>query len=137
MAYSFNRVILLGNMGQDAETRTTPKCTITTFSLATSESYKKKDSEDWQTTTEWHRVTAFNLPESYTKKLTKGAKLLVEGKIKYEEYNDQDGQKKKVTKIYANQIVFADRSKKEGEADSGEPIYSTKVQDEPDNDLPF
>jgi len=98
----FNKVLLIGNLGQDPELRMTPNQTeVVTFSLATSKKYQG------QTTTQWHKVIVYGKQakpcHSYLKK---GSKCLVEGEINYRSWNDQQGQKKYVTEIIADNVRF-------------------------------
>ena len=72
MAFSLNKMMLIGNLGNDAENRfTTNNLSVTTFSLATSRSYKGKDG-NWVNETTWHNVVGYNLPDFYKEGLKKG-----------------------------------------------------------------
>ncbi|HEX3074461.1 MAG TPA: single-stranded DNA-binding protein [Ignavibacteriales bacterium] len=76
MAFSVNKAILVGNLGQDAEVRTTQSnLEITRFSLATTRSWKNKDGE-WQNETTWHNIVAFNLSDYYKEQLKKRQEIL-------------------------------------------------------------
>lgn len=102
MAFSLNKVQLIGNLGQDAETRFTSNNTpVTSFSIATTRSYKGKD-ENWVNETTWHNVVAWNLSEFYQKALKKGKKFYIEGRIQTRSYEDKEGVKKYVTEIIAD-----------------------------------
>ena len=105
MAFSVNKVQLLGNIGKDVEFKTTPNGTpLAKFSLATQESFKNK-SDQWEERTEWHTVECWQkLAEFANKHLTKGSKIYIEGKIKTESY-EKDGATRYITKIIANEIV--------------------------------
>lgn len=111
MSYSLNKVLLIGNLGADAETSYTQNSNtpITKFRLATTRSYKKND--EWVNETEWHRITAFNLPEYIQAALKKGAKVYVDGRLTYNEYV-KDDQKIRFTDIIANEIILLDKSTK-------------------------
>jgi len=99
---SINRVILLGNVGADPDIRHTQNGdTVATFSLATSESWKDKDTGERKERTEWHRIVVFNqatakVVEQYVKK---GSKVGVEGMIKTRKYTDKDGIERYTTEI--------------------------------------
>jgi single-strand DNA-binding protein len=98
-----NKVILVGNLGADPETRYTPSGTaITEIRIATSESWKDKQTGEKQERTEWHRITFFGkVAEIAGEYLKKGGQVYVEGKIRTEEY-EKDGVKKYSTKIIAD-----------------------------------
>lgn len=102
MAGSVNKVILVGNLGGDPDVRTMQSGDrVANFSLATSESWKDKQSGQRQERTQWHKVVVYNQPlvnvaEQYLKK---GAKVYVEGQVETRKYTDKDGQEKYVTEI--------------------------------------
>ena len=101
MARGVNKVILVGNCGQDPETRFMPSGgAVTNLSIATSESWKDKTSGEPQERTEWHRVVFFNrLAEIAGEYVKKGSKLYVEGQLTHRSYEDNTGQKKYVTEV--------------------------------------
>jgi len=105
MARGINKVILVGNLGGDPETRYTPSGTaITSIRLATSESWKDKQTGEQQERTEWHRVDFFGrLAEIAGEYLKKGRQVYVEGKLRTEEY-EKDGVKRWSTKIIADEM---------------------------------
>ena len=102
MAGSVNKVILLGNLGQDPDIRTMQNGKkVCTFSLATSDSWKDKETGEKKEKTEWHRVVVFNegligVVENYIKK---GTKLYIEGAIKTRKWTDDSGTEKYTTEI--------------------------------------
>jgi len=98
-----NKVFLIGNLGKDPEIRYTQSGTpVTTFNLAINESYKDQSGE-WQQRTTWLNIVAWG--EGPTKKgLQKGDKVFIEGKIQIQQY-EQNGQKKRSTKIVAYKII--------------------------------
>src|SRR5579875_2549975 len=102
MAGSVNKVILVGNLGKDPEVRTTQDGTkIVHLTLATSETWRDRNSGERKERTEWHRVVIFNdnlvkVAESYLKK---GAKVYIEGALQTRKYQDQSGQEKFSTEI--------------------------------------
>jgi single-strand DNA-binding protein len=105
MARGVNKVILVGNLGADPETRYTPSGTaITTIRIATSESWKDKQTGEQQERTEWHRIKFFGrLAEIAGEYLKKGGQVYVEGKLRTEEY-EKDGQKRYSTDIIADEM---------------------------------
>ncbi len=109
MAFSLNKVMLIGNLGADAETRyTTNNVSVTTFPLATSRSYKNQNDE-WINETTWHSIVCFNLSDYYKELLKKGKKFYVEGRISKREYTTKDDNTKRyVTEIIAEQIIPLD-----------------------------
>ncbi|RPI43444.1 MAG: single-stranded DNA-binding protein [Bacteroidetes bacterium] len=107
---SVNKVILVGNVGKDPETRYLDEGTaMTKFSLATSESYKNKSGERI-TTTEWHNVVLWRgLAQVAEKYVRKGTQLYIEGRIKTRSYDDSDGNKKYITEIVGDQMQLLGR----------------------------
>ncbi len=107
---SVNKVILIGNLGADPETRYTPgNMAITKLRLATTEVRRNRDSGDTQELTEWHRVTLFGkLGEIAAQYLRKGAKVYIEGKLRTSKYQGQDGQDRWSTEIIADEMTMLD-----------------------------
>jgi len=104
MAFSLNKVMLIGNLGQDAEHRfTTNNTEVSTFSIATSNSYKGKDG-NWVNETTWHNVVLFAASEYLKGNLKKGRKFYVEGRISKRDYENKDGQKVYVTEIIGDKF---------------------------------
>ena len=105
MARGINKVILVGNLGADPETRYTPSGTaITTIRIATSESWKDKQTGEQQERTEWHRVKFFSrLAEIAGEYLKKGSQVYVEGRLRTEEY-EKDGIKRWSTDVIADEM---------------------------------
>lgn len=110
MARGINKVILIGNLGQDPEVRFTPSGTaVANLSLATSDSWMDRQTGQRQERTEWHRVVMFNkLAEIAQQYLKKGSKLYVEGRIQTRKWQDQNGQDKYSTEIVANNMEMLD-----------------------------
>ena len=123
MARSVNKVILVGNLGQDPDVRTTPQgVQVASINLATSESFKDK-SGNWQDATEWHRITLWNyLAESASKNLKKGSKVYIEGKLQTRSY-EKDGVTRYITEIVASQMVLLDPSANSGNYEGGNSNY--------------
>lgn len=110
MARGINKVILIGNVGGDPDVRYLPNGNaVTTLSIATSESWKDKNSGEKQDRTEWHRVVCFNrLGEIAGEYLRKGSKIYVEGSLRTRKWQDQQGQDRYTTEIVASDIQMLD-----------------------------
>ena len=110
MARGINKVIIVGNLGNDPEVRVTPGNTqIVRISIATSSGWKDKQSGEMQERTEWHRVVFFNrLAEIAAQYLRKGAKVYIEGSLRTSKYNDKNGVEKYTTEIIANEMQMLD-----------------------------
>ncbi len=110
MARGVNKVILIGNLGADPETRFMPSGgAVTNIRLATSETWKDRQSGQMQERTEWHRVVFFNkLGEIAGEYLKKGSKVYVEGAIRTRKWQGQDGQDRYTTEIVANEMQMLD-----------------------------
>ena len=129
-----NKVILIGNVGKEPETKNVNDTNnVTSFSLATSESYKDKQGQK-QTKTEWHNIKIWN-KENLVKYITKGLKLMVEGKITYNSY-EKDGKKMYFTEIVAQQVEFLN-SKDEKKPEKKEDNFNDVEDLNKDDDLPF
>lgn len=102
-----NRVTLIGNLGQDPETKTTETGKkVTHFTLATSDGYKNSDGQKVNETT-WHNIVAWNgLADIAGKFLKKGKEVAVEGRIVYRSYEDKTGVTKNITEIVLNDLVL-------------------------------
>lgn len=110
MARGINKVIIVGNCGQDPETRYMPSGgAVTNLSLATSETWKDKNTGDQQERTEWHRVVFFNrLAEIVEQYVKKGSKVYVEGSLRTRKWQGQDGQDRYTTEIVASEMQMLD-----------------------------
>lgn len=106
MARGVNKVILVGNLGADPETRyTAGGAAITNIRVATSESWRDKQTGENQERTEWHRVVFFSrLAEVAGEYLRKGSQVYVEGKIQTRKWQDKDGQDRYTTEIVGNEM---------------------------------
>ena len=106
MARGINKVILVGNCGQDPETKYMPSGgAVTNISLATSESWKDKQTGEPKERTEWHRVVFFNrLGEIAGEYLKKGSQVYVEGQLRTRKWQDQSGQDRYTTEIVASEM---------------------------------
>ena len=110
MARGVNKVILIGNLGNDPETKFLPSGgAVTNVSLATSESWKDKQSGQMQERTEWHRVVFFNkLAEIAGEYLKKGSKVYIEGSLRTRKWQGQDGQDRYTTEIVVSEMQMLD-----------------------------
>jgi single-strand DNA-binding protein len=110
MARGVNKVILIGNVGQDPEVKYMPSGgAVTNISVATSESWKDKNSGQMQERTEWHRVVMFNrLGEIAGEFLRKGSKVYIEGSLRTRKWQGQDGTDRFTTEIVADQMQMLD-----------------------------
>ena len=115
-----NKVILVGNVGADPETRYMPNGNaVTNITLATSETWKDKNTGDQQERTEWHRVTFYQrLAEIVAEYVRKGSKLYVEGRLQTRSW-EQDGIKRYATDIIANEMQMLDSRGSGGGGNSG------------------
>jgi single-strand DNA-binding protein len=133
MAGSVNKVILVGNLGRDPEIRTTQDgAQIATFSLATSETWRDRQSGERRERTEWHRVVVFNenLAKIVSQYLKKGSKVYLEGQLQTRKWTDQSGQEKYTTEVvlprFRGELTMLDGRGGEGRggdfAESGQPV---------------
>ena len=105
---SVNKVILVGNLGRDAELRYTPGgAAVATLNLATTEVWNDKTSGQKQEKTEWHRIVLWGKSaESLSEYLTKGKQIYVEGRLQTRKWQDKDGHDKYTTEIRGDRIVL-------------------------------
>ena len=145
MARGVNKVILVGNLGQKPEMRYTQTNTaVATLSIATSESWKDKDSGEQREKTEWHRVVFFGkLAEIAEQYLDKGSQLYVEGKLQTRKWQDKEGNDRYTTEILGNEMNMLggrQSSSDEGVYDQSQQTSQTaqsqdsKISEE---DIPF
>jgi single-strand DNA-binding protein len=150
MARGINKVILVGNLGADPETRYTASgSAVTKIRLATSDSWRDKQSGEQQERTEWHRVTFFGrLAEIAGEYLSKGRQVYVEGSLRTNKWQDQSGQDRYTTEIIASEMQML--GGRGGGMDEG-PAPSRGFRDKPaapakpgaaeedfqDDDIPF
>ncbi len=132
MARGINKVILVGNLGNDPEVRaTTTGSRIANISIATSESWTDKNTGQKQERTEWHRVVFFNrMAEIVEQYLTKGSKVYVEGSLRTRKWQDQNGQDRYTTEIVANDMQMLD-SRGGGMGGPDQNYQSTAPMDPP------
>ena len=110
MSRGVNKVILVGNLGQKPDMKYTQSNTaVANLSLATSESWKDKDSGDLKTKTEWHRVVYFGkLAEIAEQYLDKGSKVYIEGKLQTRKWQDQAGNDRYTTEVLGQELTMLD-----------------------------
>jgi single-strand DNA-binding protein len=148
MARGINKVILIGNLGADPETRYMPSGgAVTNLRLATSESWKDKESGEQQERTEWHRVAMFGrLAEIAAEYLRKGSQVYIEGRLRTRKWQDNQGNDR-----YTTEIVASDMQMLGGRAGMGEPPAASErgettgrqaapaaaAAEEFDDDIPF
>jgi single-strand DNA-binding protein len=150
---SVNKVILVGNLGRDAELRYTPGgAAVATINMATTEVWNDKSGQR-QEKTEWHRVILWGkTAESLTEYLTKGKQVYVEGRLQTRQWDDKDGNKRYTTEIRGDKLVLlgggggggqrvGGMSRGGGEESMGgsQPSHGADVPDTPltDDDIPF
>ena len=103
---SVNKVILVGHLGRDAETKFTPGgAAVTRFSVATNRRWKDKDSGEWKEETDWSNVVLWR-SENLANYLTKGKQLYVEGRLQTRSYEDKDGKKVYATEVVADDVIL-------------------------------
>ena len=154
MARGINKVILVGNLGRDPEVRYTPSgAAVANLAVATSESWKDKQTGEQQERTEWHRVVMFNrLGEIAGEYLKKGSKVYIEGKLQTRKWQDNSGQDRYTTEIVANEMQMLDSRGGGGanefdqsapppraaaSSQSGAPAAQKGAFDDFDDDIPF
>jgi single-strand DNA-binding protein len=103
---SVNKVILLGNLGRDAETKFTPSGVArSTFSVATSRRWKDQQSGEWKEETDWHNVVMWRA-ENVANYLLKGKKVYIEGRLQTRSWDDKDGQKRYTTEVICDDLIL-------------------------------
>ena len=125
MARGVNKVILIGNLGSDPDTRFTAQgAAITNLSVATDESYKDKQTGQMVPRTEWHRVVLFNrLAEIAKEYLKKGSKVYIEGRLQTRKWQDQAGVDRYSTEIIGNELQMLDSKSGGGGSGGGGGSY--------------
>lgn len=150
MARGINKAIIVGNLGNDPETRYMPSGgAVTNISVATSEQWKDKQSGEQKERTEWHRIVMFNrLAEIAAEYLRKGSQVYIEGTIRTRKWQGQDGQDRYTTEIIANEMQmlggrggggsapYSGSRGSQGSQNSG-ASQPTPPDDDFDDDIPF
>ena len=143
MARGINKVILVGNLGADPETRYMPSgSAVTNMRLATNERRKDKQSGEFTDYTEWHRVVLFDkLAEIAAEYLRKGSQVYIEGRIRTNKWQDKEGNDRYTTEIIGNEMQMlggrGGGSVGGGGASQGSSAASQSGSDDFDDDIPF
>ena len=144
MARGINKVILVGNLGADPETRYMPSGgAVTNIRVATSESWKDKNTGDQQERTEWHNVAFFGrLAEISAEYLRKGSQVYIEGKLRTRKWQDKDGNDRWSTEVIANEMQMLGSRPGSGapaqsSAATAAPAGPSSGSGEFDDDIPF
>jgi single-strand DNA-binding protein len=130
---SVNKVILLGNIGKDAETKFTPSgISVSKFSLATGRRSKDLQTGEWKDITDWHNVVMWRT-ENVANYLLKGKQIYLEGRIETRSYEDREGQKKYITEVVceaANAVLLGGGRGEQAaaSADYGQPVSMPRGQ---------
>jgi single-strand DNA-binding protein len=124
MARSVNKVILIGNLGKDAETKFTPQgIPVSRFSIATTRRIKDNNTGDWKDETDWNNVVLWR-NEGVAQYLTKGKQVYVEGRLQTRSYDDKDGNKRYSTEVVAEEVMLLGGRGGEGEGGGGGGMMS-------------
>lgn len=142
---SLNKVMLIGNLGKDPELRHTASgMAVATFSIATSERVKNKQTNEWEKKTDWHNVVLWDKQATLAGQyLTKGSTVYIEGRLQTRKWQDRDGNTRYTTEVVGNSLEFLS-SKGEGTRSAGgdssfEPSGAASYEEPPfqDDDIPF
>lgn len=142
---SVNKVIIVGNLGRDPETRYMPNGdAVTNVAVATTESWKDKNSGEKKELTEWHRITFYRkLAEIAGQYLKKGSQVYVEGRLQTRKWTDKDGVERYTTEIIADTMQMLNGGPKQDDTDvparqSAQPRQRHSTPDHfVDDDIPF
>src|ERR1700688_1130713 len=147
MARGINKVILIGHLGADPETRAMPSgMTVANMRLATTESWKDKQSGEQQERTEWHNVALFGrLGEIAAEYLRKGSQVYIEGRLRTRKWQDKEGRDRYTTEIVANEMQMRGGGGGGGSSESAPRAEHAEAaaggagvaRDEFDDDIPF
>ena len=153
MARGVNKVILIGNLGADPETRyTAGGSAVTNVRLATTDSWRDKQTGEQQERTEWHRIVFWGrLAEIAAEYLRKGSQIYVEGRIQTRKWQGQDGQDGWTTEIVGNEMQMLgsrggapaspppdfDQAESGGSVSGGAPSKKAETVEDFDDDIPF
>ena len=142
MSRGVNKVILVGNLGQKPEMRyTATQSAVANLSIATTESWKDKESGEMRDKTEWHRVVYFGkLAEIVEKYLDKGSSVYIEGKLQTRKWQDKSGADRWTTEIVGNELtMLGSRSSNNAQAqtESEAPFSDESSAELTDDDIPF
>lgn len=142
MSKGINKVILIGNLGADPETKTTSGGnTVANFTVATSESWKDRESGEKRESTEWHRIVIWGkLAEICGEYLRKGSKVYLEGRLQTRKWQDRDGNDRWTTEVVAKQMQMLDGRPGQSSAQDQRSAQSQppeQSQPDLDDDIPF
>jgi single-strand DNA-binding protein len=125
MARSVNKVILVGNLGRDAETKFTPSgASVSKFSVATTRKWKDQQSSEWKEETNWTNVVVWR-QENLANYLTKGKQVYIEGRLQTRSYDDKDGKKVYTTEVVADEVILLGGR---GDGEGGGPEFGAPTQ---------
>ncbi len=129
MARSVNKVILIGNLGRDAETKYTPQgVAVSRFSIATTRRIKDNATGEWKDETDWNNVTLWR-NENLAPYLQKGKQVYVEGRLQTRSYQDKDGVKKYSTEVVAEDVILL--GGRGGDGEGGGASFNPGMQSAP------
>jgi single-strand DNA-binding protein len=116
---SVNKVILIGHLGRDAETKFTPSgVAVTKFSVATNRRWKDQQTGEWKDETDWANVVLWR-QENLANYLTKGKQIYVEGRLQTRSWDDKDGKKQYMTEVVADEVILLGGRGGDGGQDAG------------------
>lgn len=136
MSRGLNKAMIIGNVGQDPDVRYMQnENAVVTLSVATSESWKDKQTGQMQDRVEWHRVVMFGkLAEIAGKYIKKGSKIYIEGSIRTRKWTDNQGQDRYTTEVVANEMQMLDSR---GEASQSGEMSAPSASTHEEDDIPF
>ncbi len=142
---SLNKVMLIGRVGKNPETKQTENSGVCKFSLATSEKWTDKNSGQKQEKTDWHNIVVWGkLADICQQYLSKGSHCYIEGKISNRSWDDKDGNKKYITEIVASNVIFLSISNNEKDENEKQNTPTSKntgeimtSKDYAHDDIPF
>ena len=142
MSRGVNKVILVGNLGQKPEMRyTATQSAVANLSIATTESWKDKESGEMRDKTEWHRVVYFGkLAEIVEKYLDKGSSVYIEGKLQTRKWQDKSGADRWTTEIVGNELTMLGSrpsNNAQAQTESEAPFSDESSSELTDDDIPF
>ena len=142
MSRGVNKVILVGNLGQKPEMRyTATQAAVANISIATTESWKDKESGEMRDKTEWHRVVYFGkLAEIVEKYLDKGSSVYIEGKLQTRKWQDKSGADRWTTEIVGNELTMLGSrpsNNAQAQTESETPFSDESSSELTDDDIPF
>jgi len=136
--FSLNKVSLIGNVGKAPEIKDKKGNKMAFFSLATTESWKDKDSGEYKNKTEWHKIAVYNpnLVKIIENNIIKGSKIYIEGNLAYRTYTNESGIEKEITEIVINnfngKIILLDKKEVK---DNPDEEYTIKTKAKKDNQI--